>query len=177
MKYISTRGEAPVLNFEEVLLTGLARDGGLYLPETWPTFSVEEINAMRGMSYQQVAFRVMSPYVCPEIPEDDFIGLIDEAYSTFRHNAIVPLSQIGNNEWVLELYHGPTLAFKDVALQLLGRLFNYVLNKRGEKITIVGATSGDTGSAAIDCVQGSDRAEIYLCFIRKAGCQMFSVVK
>lgn len=162
MKYISTRGEAPVLNFEEVLLTGLARDGGLYLPEFWPTFSAEEISAMRGMSYQQVAFRVMSPYVCPEIPEDDFIGLIDEAYSSFRHDAIVPLSQIDNNEWILELYHGPTLAFKDVALQLLGRLFNYVLNKRGEKITIVGATSGDTGSAAIDCVQGSKRADIFM---------------
>ncbi len=162
MKYISTRGEAPALNFEEVLLTGLARDGGLYLPEFWPVFSVDEISAMRGLSYQDVAFKVMSPYVCPEIPEDDFKGLIDEAYSSFRHDAIVPLSQVGNNEWILELYHGPTLAFKDVALQLLGRLFNYVLTKRGEKITIVGATSGDTGSAAIDCVQGSARADIFM---------------
>jgi threonine synthase len=162
VKYISTRGEAPVLNFEEVLLTGLARDGGLYLPESWPTFNAEEIRAMRGMSYQQVAFKIMSPYVCPEIPENNFKDLIDEAYSSFRHDAIVPLSQIGSSEWIMELYHGPTLAFKDVALQLLGRLFNYVLNKRNEKITIVGATSGDTGSAAIDCVRGSKRADIFM---------------
>ena len=162
MKYVSTRGEAPDLSFEEVLLTGLARDGGLYLPESWPTFSSEEIKSMRGKSYQEIAFMVMSPYVCPEIPEDDFKGLIEKAYSTFRHDAIVPLSQIDNNEWILELYHGPTLAFKDVALQLLGHLFDYVLTKRGEKITIVGATSGDTGSAAIDCVQGRACADIFM---------------
>ncbi|MDG1439073.1 MAG: threonine synthase [Emcibacteraceae bacterium] len=162
MKYVSTRGEAPKLNFEEVLLTGLARDGGLYLPETWPTFSVGEISAMRGMSYQEIAFKVMSPYVCPEIPEDDFKGLIKKAYSTFRHDAVVPLSQLDNNEWILELYHGPTLAFKDVALQLLGHLFDYVLTKNSDKITIVGATSGDTGSAAIDCVQGRACAEIFM---------------
>lgn len=162
MKYVSTRGEAPSLNFEEVLLTGLARDGGLYLPETWPTFSKDDISAMRGMSYQEIAFKVMSPYVCPEIPEDDFKGLIEKAYSTFRHDAVVPLSQLDNNEWILELYHGPTLAFKDVALQLLGHLFDYVLTKNGDKVTIVGATSGDTGSAAIDCVQGRACAEIFM---------------
>ncbi|MDG1709250.1 MAG: threonine synthase [Emcibacteraceae bacterium] len=162
MKYVSTRGEAPTLSFEEVLLTGLARDGGLYLPETWPTFSADEISAMRGMSYQEIAFKVMSPYVCPEIPEDDFKGLIEKAYSTFRHDAVVPLAQLDNNEWILELYHGPTLAFKDVALQLLGHLFDYVLTKKGDKVTIVGATSGDTGSAAIDCVQGRSCADIFM---------------
>lgn len=162
MKYVSTRGEAPSLSFEEVLLTGLARDGGLYLPESWPTFTADEITAMRGKSYQEIAFLVMAPYVCPEIPEDDFKELIDNAYSSFRHEAIVPLGQLDNNEWLLELYHGPTLAFKDVALQLLGNLFEYVLNKNNDKITIVGATSGDTGSAAIDCVQGSSRAQIFM---------------
>ena len=128
MRYVSTRGEAPTLSFEEVLLTGLARDGGLYLPEKWPTFTTEEIKAMRGKSYQEIAFLVMAPYVCPEIPENDFKELIDKAYSSFRHDAIVHLSQLDNNEWILELFHGPTLAFKDVALQLLGNLFEYVLN-------------------------------------------------
>lgn len=162
MKYVSTRGEAPELNFQEVLLTGLARDGGLYLPQSWPLITDYEISKMAGKSYQEIAFRVMAPFVCPEIPEEDFKELIDKAYSSFRHDAITPLSQLGSNEWMLELYHGPTLAFKDVALQLLGHLFEYVLNKRGEKVTIVGATSGDTGSAAIDCVQGSERADIFM---------------
>lgn len=162
MKYVSTRGQAPELNFEDVLLTGLARDGGLYVPESWPTFSHAEIKSMRKQSYQEVAFTVMSPYVCPEIPEDDFKALIDKAYSSFRHDAIAPLAQIDSNEWILELFHGPTLAFKDVALQLLGHLFDYVLTKRGDKITIVGATSGDTGSAAIDCVQGRACADIFM---------------
>ncbi|MCB2091979.1 MAG: threonine synthase [Alphaproteobacteria bacterium] len=162
MKYKSTRGKAPDLNFEDVLLSGLARDGGLYLPESWPQISEAEIRAMRGKSYQEIAFQVMSPYVCPEIPEADFKGLIEKAYSTFRHEAVVPLSQLDSNEWMLELYHGPTLAFKDVALQLLGHLFDYVLTKRSEKITIVGATSGDTGSAAIDCVQGRACADIFM---------------
>jgi len=162
LKYVSTRGEAPELNFEEVLLTGLARDGGLYLPEEWPQISHDQIKAMAGQSYQEIAFTVMSPYVCPEIPEEDFKGLIEKAYSSFRHDAITPLAQLDSNEWMLELFHGPTLAFKDVALQLLGNIFDYVLSKNDQKITIVGATSGDTGSAAIDCVQGSDRAQIFM---------------
>jgi threonine synthase len=162
LKYVSTRGEAPELNFQEVLLTGLARDGGLYLPQSWPLITDYEISTMAGKSYQEIAFRVMAPFVCPEIPEADFKELIDKAYSSFRHDAIAPLTQLDSNEWMLELYHGPTLAFKDVALQLLGHLFDYVLKKRGEKVTIVGATSGDTGSAAIDCVQGSERADIFM---------------
>jgi len=162
VKYVSTRGQAPDLNFEDVLLTGLARDGGLYLPASWPTFSLTDIKSMRAKSYQEIAFMVMSPFVCSEIPEDDFKVLIDKAYSSFRHDAITPLTQLDNNEWILELFHGPTLAFKDVALQLLGHLFEYVLTKRGEKITIVGATSGDTGSAAIDCVQGRACADIFM---------------
>lgn len=162
MKYVSTRGKAPELNFEDVLLTGLARDGGLYIPDSWPQISEDMIKGMAGKSYQEIAFTVMSPYVCPEIPEEDFKNLIEKAYSNFRHNAVVPLGQLDSNEWILELFHGPTLAFKDIALQLLGHLFDYVLTKRNEKITIVGATSGDTGSAAIDCVQGRKCADIFM---------------
>jgi len=162
VKYISTRGKAPDLNFENVILTGLARDGGLYLPQSWPSFSHAQIKAMQGKSYQEIAFTVMSPYVCPEIPESDFKDLIKKAYSSFRDDEIAPLSQIDDNEWVLELFHGPTLAFKDIALQLLGHLFDYILSKRNEKITIVGATSGDTGSAAIDCVKGRMCADIFM---------------
>lgn len=162
MKYVSTRGKAPVLNFEEVLVTGLARDGGLYVPELWPQISQNDIAAMAGQSYQDIAFTVMAPYVCPEIPENDFKDLIKKAYSSFRHDAVAPLGQLNSNEWILELFHGPTLAFKDVALQLLGHLFDYVLTKKNEKITIVGATSGDTGSAAIDCIQGRKCADIFM---------------
>lgn len=162
MKYVSTRGQAPELGFEDVLLTGLARDGGLYVPAEIPQFTADEIRSFRGMSYAQVAFAVMKPFVCPEISEDDFAGIIAKAYSTFRHKTIVPLAQLDSNEWILELFHGPTLAFKDVALQLLGHLFDHVLTKQGRKVTIVGATSGDTGSAAIECIKGRDCAEIFM---------------
>ncbi|MCK5425315.1 MAG: threonine synthase [Emcibacter sp.] len=162
MKYVSTRGQAPELGFEDVLLTGLARDGGLYVPKTIPQLSADEIRSFRGMSYQDVAFRVMKPFVCPEVSEDDFAEIIAKAYSTFRHKTIVPLAQLDSNEWILELFHGPTLAFKDVALQLLGHLFDHVLTKQSRKVTIVGATSGDTGSAAIECVKDRDCAEIFM---------------
>lgn len=167
MKYISTRGQAPELGFEDVLLTGLARDGGLYIPASFPQFSADKIKSFSGMSYADVAFEVMKPYVCaPEseggIPEADFAEIVHKAYSTFRHEDVVPLAQLGDNEWLLELFHGPTLAFKDVALQLLGHLFDYVLTKRGQKVTIVGATSGDTGSAAIDCIKDRACAEIFM---------------
>ncbi|PCI44353.1 MAG: threonine synthase, partial [Alphaproteobacteria bacterium] len=162
MKYVSTRGQAPELGFEDVLLTGLARDGGLYVPAEIPRLSANEIRSFRGMSYSQVAFHVMKPFVCPEISEDDFAEIIDKAYSTFRHKAVVPLAQMDSNQWILELFHGPTLAFKDVALQLLGHLFGHVLSKRGQKVTIVGATSGDTGSAAIECIRDRDSAEIFM---------------
>ncbi len=162
MRYVSTRGQAPELGFEDVLLTGLARDGGLYVPATIPQLSADEIRSFRGVPYSQVAFRVMKPFVCPEISEDDFAEIIDKAYSTFRHKTIVPLAQTGSNDWILELFHGPTLAFKDVALQLLGHLFDHVLTKQGRKVTIVGATSGDTGSAAIECVKDRECAEIFM---------------
>lgn len=162
MKYVSSRGQAPVLGFNDVLLAGLARDGGLYLPATIPVFSPDEIRSLRGMSYQEAAFRVMSPFVCPDISEHDFQDIISRAYSTFRHKAVVPLSQIDSNDWILELFHGPTLAFKDVALQLLGHLFDHILTAQGRKVTIVGATSGDTGSAAIECLRGRACAEIFM---------------
>ncbi len=120
MKYISTRGLAAPLSFEEVVLTGLASDGGLYVPESLPSFSKEEIASWGALSYQELAFKVMSPFVDGEIPEADFKAIIEKAYGNFRHDAIAPLVQTGHQEWILELFQGPTLAFKDFALQLLG---------------------------------------------------------
>ncbi|NYZ11072.1 threonine synthase [Azospirillum sp. RWY-5-1] len=162
MRYISTRGAAPVLGFEDVLLAGLARDGGLYVPETWPTLSPEDLRAMRGLSYSEIAVRVMLPFLGGSIAEDDFRAMVEDAYGTFGHRAVTPLVQLDRRTWVLELFHGPTLAFKDVALQLLGRLFDHVLAKRGERVTIVGATSGDTGSAAIEACRDRENVDIVI---------------
>ncbi len=145
MKYVSTRGEAPVPGFSDALLAGLARDGGLYLPQDYPQFSPEQIRDLRGKSYVDIALAVLTPFVDGEIPHSDFRRMVHEAYGTFRHDAVCPLVQTGANEFVLELFHGPTLAFKDVAMQLLARMMDYVLAQRGERATIVGATSGDTG--------------------------------
>ena len=142
MKYISTRGEAPVLGFEEAMLTGLATDGGLYVPETLPSFSQQQIADMAGMSYEDLAFTVMQPFVADAIPDADLRRLIDETYAEFRHSAIAPLTQLEGNLWVLELFHGPTLAFKDFALQFLGRVLDYLLKKRDKRVVIMGATSG-----------------------------------
>ncbi|GAB1581301.1 threonine synthase [Phyllobacterium phragmitis] len=164
MKYVSTRGEAPVLGFSDALLAGLARDGGLYLPREFPTFSPDEIRALRGKSYADVAIRVLTPFTGGEIPQADFERMIREAYATFRHAAVCPLTQTGANEFVLELFHGPTLAFKDVAMQLLARLMDFVLAERGERATIVGATSGDTGGAAIEAFANRDRTDIFILF-------------
>jgi threonine synthase len=162
--YISTRGEAPTLGFCDALLAGLARDGGLYVPREWPQLSKKDIRGFRGKSYQDIAFAVLSPFVGDEIPADVFRVMIDEAYGTFRHPAIVPLVQTGPNSFIMELFHGTTLAFKDVAMQLLARLMDYSLEKRGERATIVGATSGDTGGAAIDAFAGRDRTDIFILF-------------
>ncbi|MDQ0455109.1 threonine synthase [Rhizobium paknamense] len=164
MDYISTRGEAPVLGFCDALLAGLARDGGLYLPATWPKMSKREIKALRGKSYQDVAFAVLKPFVDGEIEDAALKAMIDAAYGTFRHPAVAPLVQIGPNDFVLELFHGTTLAFKDVAMQLLGRLMDHVLKAKGERATIVGATSGDTGGAAIDAFAGLDNVDIFILF-------------
>ncbi len=143
---------------------GSARDGGLYVPREWPHFSKKEIRALRGKSYQDIAFTILSPFTNGEIPADTFRAMIDEAYATFRHPAIAPLVQTGPNSFVMELFHGTTLAFKDVAMQLLARLMDYALEKRGERATIVGATSGDTGGAAIDAFAGRDRTDIFILF-------------
>ena len=164
MDYISTRGDAPALGFRDALLAGLARDGGLYLPREWPTFSKKDIRGMRGKTYQDIAFTVLSRFVDGEIPDADLKRMIDEAYATFKHPAVVPLVQIGPNDFVLELFHGTTLAFKDVAMQLLARLMDYVLAERGEHATIVGATSGDTGGAAIDAFGGRERTDVFILF-------------
>lgn len=162
MKYISTRGKAPVLEFEDVLLTGLASDGGLYVPEQLPHYSAAEIATWTGLSYNELALKLIQPFVGNAIPPEDLRKIIDETYSVFRHPAVTPLVQIGHNEWVLELFHGPTLAFKDVALQLLGRLLDYVLERRQERVVILGATSGDTGSAAIEGCRHCQYIDIFI---------------
>jgi threonine synthase len=163
VRYISTRGEAPALGFEDVLLTGLATDGGLYVPESLPHFSLEEIRGWRGLSYSELAFKVMHPFVDDAIPAEDFRRMLDETYGdVFAHKAVAPLVQLDTNEWVMELFRGPTLAFKDFALQLLGRLLDYVLEKRKQHVVIMGATSGDTGSAAIEGCRRCEHVDIFI---------------
>ncbi|PZN52384.1 MAG: threonine synthase [Proteobacteria bacterium] len=164
MEYVSTRGEAPALGFSDTVLAGLARDGGLYVPQEWPQFSAQEVRAMRGLPYPDIAIRVLTPFLGGEIPSAAFEALVREAYATFRHEAVCPLVQLGPNRFVLELFHGPTLAFKDVAMQLLARLMDHVLAERDRRATIVGATSGDTGGAAIEAFAGRERTDIFILF-------------
>jgi threonine synthase len=162
MDYVSTRGGAPVLDFEGVTLAGLASDGGLYLPREWPRLSPSEIAAMRGLPYAELAARVMRPFVGDSLTRERLHALCEQAYGRFAHAAVTPLVQLDGQHWLLELFHGPTLAFKDVALQLLGLLFEEFLGRTGGNLTIVGATSGDTGSAAIDAVAGREGVEIFM---------------
>ncbi|SFP03431.1 threonine synthase [Mesorhizobium sp. NFR06] len=164
MQYVSTRGDAPVLGFSDAVLAGLARDGGLYVPREWPQFSAADIRAMRGLAYPDLAIRVLTPFLGGEIAAPVFERLARQAYATFRHEAVCPLVQTGKNTFILELFHGPTLAFKDVAMQLLARLMDHTLAERGQRATIVGATSGDTGGAAIDAFAGRDRTDIFILF-------------
>ncbi|MCV2871870.1 threonine synthase [Defluviimonas sp. WL0050] len=164
MRYISTRGEAPVLGFGEAMLTGLARDGGLYVPETIPTLLVDEIRALGGLSYEETAFRVMRPFVGDAFSDDEFRTAIAKAYQGFGHTARAPLVQLAPNHFLLELFHGPTLAFKDFAMQLIGQLFQIALKREGRRVTIVGATSGDTGSAAIEAFRGLDNVDVFILF-------------
>ncbi len=164
MKYISTRGQAPELTFEEAMLTGLARDGGLYLPAEIPVMSQDEIAALAGLSYEEIAFRVMWPYVSGSFAEDEFKEIIARAYEGFGHDARAPLKQLNENHFLLELFHGPTLAFKDFAMQLIGQLFQVALKRRGDRVTIVGATSGDTGSAAIEAFRGLDAVDVFILY-------------
>ena len=164
MRYISTRGGAPALGFTDALLAGLARDGGLYVPEAWPHLMPDEIRKLRGLSYEETAFRIMQPFVGGEIADADLKSMIDAAYGAFRHQAVVPLKQLDDNLWLMELFHGPTLAFKDVALQLVGRLYDHVLGQRGERVTIIGATSGDTGSAALEACRDRAGIDIFMLY-------------
>ena len=162
MRYISTRGAAPALDFRDVTLAGLAADGGLYVPEQWPSFSRDEIAALAGLSYVDTAVAVMTPFVGDSLTRDELKALCTAAYGRFAHAAVTPLVQLDHDQWLLELFHGPTLAFKDVALQLLGLLFEKFLAGSDKHLTIVGATSGDTGSAAIDAVAGRAGVDIFM---------------
>ena len=162
MRYISTRGNAPDLTFEEVLLTGLARDGGLYVPESWPQFSAQDLAGMKELSYADLAVRIMQPFVGDAFTQADLKSIADDAYGAFAHPDVIPLTDLGVGFWLMDLATGPTLAFKDVAMRVLARMFDVVLSRRGEKVTIVGATSGDTGAAAVDACGGLSALEVFM---------------
>ncbi len=162
MEYVSSRGSAPTLDFEGATLAGLASDGGLYVPRIWPKLSQDEIAALAGKSYVETAVTVMAPFVAGSVSEDELRSLCTQAYGNFAHDAVTPLVQLDEQNWLLELFHGPTLAFKDVALQLLGLLFEKFLTNSDKHLTIIGATSGDTGSAAIDGLAGREKIDIFM---------------
>ena len=162
MKFVSTRGQAPVLGFDDVVLTGLAADGGLYVPESLPTISEVTFRQWQSLHYDDLAIEVMWPFVEGSLKREAFEEMVKDAYSTFRHPAIAPLKQLSSDTWLLELFHGPTLAFKDFALQLLGRLLDHFLAERGERGVVMGATSGDTGSAAIEGARHSDHLDVVI---------------
>jgi threonine synthase len=164
VRYISTRGEAPALSFIDVTLAGLARDGGLYVPDSWPVFSSAEIAGLAGRPYAEVACEVLRPFVGGSIPEADLARMAREAYDTFRHPAVAPIQQLAPDTFVLELFHGPTLAFKDLAMQLVARLMDHALALRGERSTIVVATSGDTGGAAVEAFRGRSHVDVVALF-------------
>ena len=164
MQYISTRGSAPHLRFEEAMLTGLARDGGLYVPQDIPKVTTGDIKALGGLSYEEVAFRVMRPFIGDTFADEVFFGIINAAYKNFDPALRAPLVELENNHFLLELFHGPTLAFKDFAMQLIGQMFQVALKKRDERVTIVGATSGDTGSAAIEAFGGLDLVDVFILY-------------
>jgi threonine synthase len=164
MLYVSTRGESPAISFADALLAGLARDGGLYMPESWPALERGVISGFKGKPYVDVAFEIIRPFVAGSITDADLVRMIAEAYAEFGHPDVAPLIEIGPGEYLLELFHGPTLAFKDIAMQLLARLMDHVLAERNERVTIVGATSGDTGGAAVEAFRGRDRVDMVMLF-------------
>jgi len=164
MKYVSTRGKAPELDFEDVMITGLARDGGLYVPKEWPFFNEETISKMDGCSYEEIAFQVMRPFIGSTFTDLEFKEIIKQSYKDFSSFERCPVVKLKDNIFVLELYHGPTLAFKDVAMQLIGQMFELSLKRRNQNIVIVGATSGDTGSAAIEAFKGLDSVEVFIMY-------------
>jgi threonine synthase len=162
LRYISTRGTAPRLDFEAVLLAGLARDGGLYVPESWPSLKPKTLTGFAGKPYAEVAAAVMAPFIGKSIPPKTFQSRVAETYAGYRHEAVTPLIEVGEGVWIEELFHGPTLAFKDLALQLVGRLYDHVLKKQGKRVTIIGATSGDTGSAALEACRDRRAIDIFI---------------
>jgi threonine synthase len=162
VRYVSTRGEAPELGFEDALLTGLARDGGLYVPKSWPQLSHDDLRSLRGKTYGETAFAVCRLFTQGSVPDKDLKAMIADAYSTFNHPAVTPLKQLDSNLWLLELFHGPTLAFKDVAMQLLVRLMDFALARQAKRFVVVGATSGDTGGAAVDAFQHSTQTSLFV---------------
>ena len=162
MKFVSTRGQAPVLGFDDVVLTGLASDGGLYVPESLPTVSEATFRQWQSLPYDALAIEIMWPFVEGSMARETFEAMVRDAYRSFRHTAIAPSKQLTHDTWLLELFHGPTLAFKDFALQLLGRLLHYFLAERGERGVVMGATSGDTGSAAIEGARHSDHLDVVI---------------
>ena len=162
LDYVSTRGEAPTLAFDDVLLTGLARDGGLYMPAEWPRLTDGDFRAMAGLGYAELAARIMAPFARPAFDEAELFEIAADAYGHFDDPEVAPLKQLGADEWLLELFHGPTLAFKDYALQVVGRMFDRVLARRGERVTVVGATSGDTGSAAIESLRDRAAVDVFI---------------
>ncbi|MGO9683716.1 MAG: pyridoxal-phosphate dependent enzyme, partial [Beijerinckiaceae bacterium] len=164
MKYISTRGAAPPLSFTDALLAGLAQDGGLYLPESYPRLAPDEIARFAGRPYAKVAAAIIRPFTGGLFESAALEATLEAAYARFDHVAVTPISQLGDNLFLLELFHGPTFAFKDVAMQLLGRLMGHVLEARDQRATIVGATSGDTGAAAIEAFRGLDRVDVFILY-------------
>lgn len=162
MRYVSTRGGSPAVEFEEVMLAGLACDGGLFVPEEWPQFDAGFLRGLRGKPYADIAYEVMRPFIGDALDDDELRSIVQESYADFDHPAVAPLRQLDGNLFLLELFHGPTLAFKDFALQVLGRLFDHVLTRRKERVTIVGATSGDTGSAAIEACRNREAIDIFI---------------
>lgn len=164
MKYVSTRGSAPILEFDDVLLAGLARDGGLYVPESWPQFDADKIRSLKSLSYPALAFEVIKPFVGGTVSDADLERILIDAYSHFDTNEVAPVKKIGENDYLLELFHGPTIAFKDMAMQFLGPMFDHVLKQKQQRVTIVGATSGDTGSAAIEACRDRDAIDIFILY-------------
>ena len=166
IKYSSTRGGDFSLSYEEVLLAGLARDGGLFMPEKWPSFSHVDLKNMKELSYSKLASKILKPFIQPFLDEDDISNICEATYSTFG-NEVAPLKELKENTYILELFHGPTLAFKDYAMQFLSRAFNIALEKKNKKAVILGATSGDTGSAALEAFKGKDNIDIFILFPHK----------
>lgn len=164
MRYVSTRGKAPELSFEDVLLTGLARDGGLYVPAQWPALSASQWRSLRDRPYHEVATAAIMPFIGDLLSREELGRMTQSVYEKFSHAAVAPLVQLDADLWLMELFHGPTFAFKDYALQLLGHLFDHVLARRGQRLTVLGATSGDTGSAAIEACRGRERIDIFMLY-------------